>query len=94
MKIRKEFKNDAKKFIETWSTIIMITTFILCVGYSYMHFLIDVLRLPLLVPEKEGKGESTYFWSAFLYTLLVWVLCILIDVLIKSFKKFKNYVFE
>ncbi len=94
MKIREQFKKDLKKFIKTWSVIIMITTFILCVGYSYMHFLIDTLKLPLIAPERDGRGEFIYFWSAVLYTLLIWLLWILIEGLIMSFIKIKNYVFE
>ena len=94
MKIREEFKKDLKKFIKTWSVFIMITTFILCVGYSYMHFLIDVLRLPLLAPEKDGRGEFIYFWSAVLYSFVIFVIYILIEAFITTVKKIKNYVFE
>lgn len=94
MKIRQEFKNDVKKFIKTWSVIIMVLTFILCVCYSYMHFLIDVLRLPLLAPEKDGRGEFIYFWSAVLYSIALFIIYILIEAFIITIKKIKNYVFE
>ena len=94
MKVREQFKKDLKKFIKTWSVIAIITTFIICVGYSYQHFLIDILRLPLIAPAKESRGEFIYFFSAVVYSIVFWFIYSLIEAFIITFKKIKNYVFE
>lgn len=94
MKIREQFKKDLKKFIKDWSIISFIIAFFISVCYSYMHFLIDILRLPLLAPEKDGKGEFIYFWTATLYSLGLFIIYIIIDTFTILVKKLKNYVFE
>ena len=90
MKIRKEFKDDMK----FWSGVLFTGLVISCIYYSYCKFLIETIGLPSLRSNLEQQGDFEIMVSATLYTVVVYIIIMLVIGIVKAVRRIVDYIFE
>ena len=90
MKIRKEFKDDLK----FWSGVLFTGLVISCIYYSYCKFLIETLGLPSLKNNLSQQGDFEIMVTATIYTVLVYIIIMLVIGVVKAVRRIVDYIFE
>lgn len=90
MKIRKEFKDDMK----FWSGVLFTGLVISCIYYSYCKFLIETIGLPSLRSNLDQQSDFEIIVSATLYTVVVYIIIMLVIGIVKAVRRIVDYIFE
>lgn len=90
MKIRKDFKDDMK----FWGGVLFTGLVISCIYYSYCKFLIETIGLPSLRSNLEQQGDFEIMVSATLYTVVVYIIIMLVIGIVKAVRRIVDYIFE
>lgn len=90
MKIRKEFKDDMK----FWGGVLFTGLVISCIYYSYCKFLIETIGLPSLRSNLEQQSDFEIIVSATLYTVVVYIIIMLVIGIVKAVRRIVDYIFE
>lgn len=90
MKVRKEFKDDMK----FWSGVLFTGLVISCIYYSYSKFLIETLGLPSLRSNLSQQGDFEIIVTATLYTVIVYIIIMLVIGIVKAVRRIVDYIFE
>lgn len=90
MKVRKDFKDDMK----FWGGVLFTGLVISCIYYSYCKFLIETIGLPSLRSNLEQQGDFEIMVSATLYTVVVYIIIMLVIGIVKAVRRIVDYIFE